>query len=156
MKLCKEANPLMDDAIKLQFLKDGLKPSLRFDVSLKNPQTTLEFLDYAQKIEELRSLEDKQDALACFDKQKSIISSTVNLVNTNNEPQQIYQSFIPRKPNYNNAHYKSSYNNVNSKRIPNNATTTRVSYDNKIPKPPYQCYNCGANDDYIHNYPHFQ
>ncbi|CAF4045023.1 unnamed protein product, partial [Rotaria sordida] len=33
MKLCKEANPLMDDASKLQYLKDGLKPSLRFDVT---------------------------------------------------------------------------------------------------------------------------
>ena len=54
MRLCKEANPLMDDATKLQYLKDGLKPSLRFDVLLKNPQTTKEFLEYAQKIEELK------------------------------------------------------------------------------------------------------
>ncbi|CAF4705801.1 unnamed protein product, partial [Rotaria sp. Silwood2] len=36
MKLCKEANPFMDDASKLQYLKDGLKPSLRFNVLLKN------------------------------------------------------------------------------------------------------------------------
>ena len=32
MKLCKEANPNMDEASKLQYSKDGLKPSLRFDV----------------------------------------------------------------------------------------------------------------------------
>ncbi|CAF4235582.1 unnamed protein product, partial [Rotaria sordida] len=61
MKLCKEANPVMDDATKLQYLKDGLKPSLRFDVLLKNPQTTTEFLKYAQKIEELKALNETQD-----------------------------------------------------------------------------------------------
>ena len=49
MKLCKEANPLMDDTIKLQFLKVGSKPSLCFDVLLKNPETSEEFLEYAQK-----------------------------------------------------------------------------------------------------------
>jgi hypothetical protein len=32
MKLCKEANPTMDEATKLQYLKDGLKTSLRFDI----------------------------------------------------------------------------------------------------------------------------
>ncbi|CAF1554050.1 unnamed protein product, partial [Rotaria magnacalcarata] len=32
MKLCKEANPLMDESSKLQYLKDGLKSSLRFDI----------------------------------------------------------------------------------------------------------------------------
>ncbi|CAF3125289.1 unnamed protein product, partial [Rotaria socialis] len=60
MKLCKEANPLMDESSKLQYLKDGLKSSLRFDILLKNPTTTEEFLKYAQKIEELRSIDEQQ------------------------------------------------------------------------------------------------
>ena len=41
----------MDEVTKLQYLKDGLKTSLRFDFLLKNPKTTEAFLEYAQKIE---------------------------------------------------------------------------------------------------------
>lgn len=115
MKLCKEANPLMDDTIKLQFLKDGLKPSLRFDVLLKNPKNPEEFLEYAQKIEELKSLDSKQDVIESSPAQQS------------------------------------SYNNLSA-----NTITTQDQYQSRISKPPYQCYNCGANDHYYRNCPHFQ
>ncbi|CAF5016377.1 unnamed protein product [Rotaria sp. Silwood1] len=128
MKLCKEANPLMDDASKLQYLKDGLKPSLRFDVLLKIPQTTTEFLEYAQKIEELKAINEQQDT----------------------------ESFPFGQPNYNNSYYNTTYDNNNSSERHVAAITTEQQYCNSIPKQPYQCYNCGANDHYIRNCPHFQ
>ncbi|CAF4728813.1 unnamed protein product, partial [Rotaria sp. Silwood2] len=142
MKLCKEANPIMDDVSKLQYLKDGLKPSLRFDVLLKNPKNPEEFLEYAQMIEELKSLDAKQDVLTCLDQQKFTKSPTINSNNINNKPQQINQPSIPRQPNHNNVYYKPNYNNTNPKRIFNNTTPNQVPYNNTIPKPPYQCYKC--------------
>ncbi|CAF1670235.1 unnamed protein product, partial [Rotaria sp. Silwood1] len=156
MKLCKEANPIMDDVSKLQYLKDGLKPSLRFDVLLKNPKNPEEFLEYAQMIEELKSLDDKQDVLTYLDKQKFTKPPTINSNNINNKPQQINQPSIPRQPNHNNVYYKPNYHNTNPKRIFNHTTPNQVPYNNTVPKPPYQCYKCGANDHYIHNCPHFQ
>ncbi|CAF1422631.1 unnamed protein product [Rotaria sordida] len=128
MKLCKEANLLMDDASKLQYLKDGLKPSLRFHVLLKNPQTTTEFLEYAQKIEELKALDEKQDT----------------------------QSSSFRRPSYNNSYYNTNYNSNNSSERHVAAITTQRQYCNSIPKLSYQCYKCGANDHYIRDCPHFQ
>ncbi|CAF5142776.1 unnamed protein product, partial [Rotaria socialis] len=50
----------INDDTRLQYLKDGLKPSLRFDVLLKNPSSPEEFLEYAQKVEQLKSLENRQ------------------------------------------------------------------------------------------------
>jgi hypothetical protein len=58
--LCKKANPLIDAVSKLQYLKDGLKPSLRFDVLLQDSKTPETFLEYAQRIQEFKSLDDKQ------------------------------------------------------------------------------------------------
>ncbi|CAF1372228.1 unnamed protein product [Rotaria sordida] len=126
MKLCKEANPLMDDASKLQYLKDGLKPSLRFDVLLKDPQTPEEFLQYAQRIEELKSLDDKQDVIYCTEEEESTDLPTVTLKNRN---------------------IKS--------RLPNQSFQTVDHYRNSMPKPPYKCYKCGGIDHYIYNCPHF-
>ena len=102
MKLCKEANPLMDNASKLEYLKDGLKSSLRFDVLLKNPE---EFLQYAQKIEQLKSLNDKQDTLTCPDQQKYTTPPTINL---NNKSQPINQPFKVRSPNHNDVDHKTN------------------------------------------------
>ncbi|CAF4268893.1 unnamed protein product [Rotaria sp. Silwood2] len=128
MKLCKEANPSMDDASKLQYLKDGLKPSLRFDVLLKNPQTTTELLEYAQKIEELKGLNEQQDT----------------------------ESFPSGQTSYNNSYYNTNYSNNTSSERHVAAITTQQQYCNSTRTRPYQCYNCGANDHYFRNCPHFQ
>ena len=63
IKLCKEANPEMDEATKLQYLKDGLKPSLRFDILLYNPTTIDSFFEYAQKIEVLKLLDERNNTV---------------------------------------------------------------------------------------------
>ncbi|CAF4495660.1 unnamed protein product [Rotaria sp. Silwood2] len=128
MRLCKEANPLMDDTSKLQYLKDGLKPSLRFHVLLKNPQTTAEFLEYAQKIEELKAVDEEKDT----------------------------QSSPSRHPSYSNSYYNINYHNNNSSEQHVAAITTQRQYRNSISKLSYQCYKCGANDHYIRDCPHFQ
>ncbi|CAF4933110.1 unnamed protein product, partial [Rotaria sp. Silwood2] len=102
MRLCKEANPSMDDTSKLQYLKDGLKPSLRFDVLLKNPQTTTEFLEYAQKIEELKALNEQQDT----------------------------KSFPSGQTSYNNSYYNTNYSNNTSSERHVAAITTQQQYCN--------------------------
>ncbi|CAF4939311.1 unnamed protein product, partial [Rotaria magnacalcarata] len=54
----------------------GLKSSLRFDILLKNPTTTDEFLKYAQKIEELRSLDEQQGIMEQSSQQQPNLITT--------------------------------------------------------------------------------
>ena len=132
LKLCKEANSFMDEASKLQYLKDGLKPSLRFDILLKNPTTPDEFLAYAQRIEELKSLDEKQDV-------RTEISDRV--VASSTTPSYQSRSMRPFQPQY------SSTTNMSNE-------SNRVNQN--IPTPPYQCYRCGSYDHFIRDCPHFQ
>ncbi|CAF2038477.1 unnamed protein product [Rotaria magnacalcarata] len=138
MKLCKEANPLMDESSKLQYLKDGLKSSLRFDILLKNPTTTDEFLKYAQKIEELRSLDEQQGMMEQSSQQQP------NLITTS-----------ARSSN-------SPTNYARTSQTNNKTTTTRHDLsnqhrqNNRTPKPPYRCYRCDGTDHFISQCPHFQ
>ena len=137
MKLCKEANPTMDEATKLQYLKDGLKTSLRFDILLKNPKTTEAFLEYAQKIEELKSL-DEQQGISESPSQHPTLNS------------------IPARPsNLSRTYSKMSHNNNN---VPskNNNSSNQQQQNNRVPKSPYRCYKCNGTDHFIYQCPHFQ
>ena len=155
MKLCKEANALMDDASKLQYLKDGLKPSLRFDVLLKNPQTTEEFLEYAQKVEELKSLDEKDSIIDQAVNHKSPDSLTSKSKTMNINSSQVHQPIPSQHLNFNNSYNKTQFsNNSNSDQEPTTAPT-RNDYYTTVPKPPYQCYKCGSGDHYIRNCPIF-
>jgi hypothetical protein len=52
-KLCNEADPSMSDSSKLRHLLNKTNPSLQFEIRLKRPTTTKQYLDYAIEIEEL-------------------------------------------------------------------------------------------------------
>ncbi|CAF1429741.1 unnamed protein product [Rotaria sordida] len=156
MKLCKEANPLMDDASKLQYLKDGLKPSLRFDVLLKDPQTPEEFLQYAQRVEELKLLDDKQDVSTCYVEQKFANSPSMNAQNMHIKTQSTNPTYSFRQSKDFKMRDKPNYNNNNSRQMSTETSTTQSQYYNTISKPQYQCYKCGGRDHYIRNCPHFQ
>jgi hypothetical protein len=137
MKLCKEANPTMDEASKLQYLKDGLKSSLRFDILLKNPTTTEAFLEYAQKIEELKSLDEQQGIMEISSQQPNLNSTAVR----------------PSNPHVNSSN--TSQTNNNAPTIYNNSSNQRKK-NNRVPKPPYRCYKCNGTDHFIYQCPHFQ
>jgi hypothetical protein len=139
MKLCKEANIFMDEATKLQYLKDGLKISLRFDILLKNPTTTEDFLEYAQKIEALKSL-DEQQGIGETPAQHLTLNST-----------SIRTSNLSR--NFNNT--SSNNNNVPSNNI-NSSRQQQQQQNNRVPTPPYRCYKCNGTDHFINHCPHFQ
>ncbi|CAF4730893.1 unnamed protein product [Rotaria sp. Silwood2] len=109
MKLCKEANPFMDDASKLQYLKDGLKPSLRFNVLLKNPVNTEEFLQYAQKIEELQTLDEQQDIIIVPRKNHFLASLPINPTLESNISQNMNRSSQNSSPNDNDTQYNINY-----------------------------------------------
>ncbi|CAF3989565.1 unnamed protein product [Rotaria sordida] len=158
MKLCKEANPSMDDATKLQYLKDGLKPSLRFDVLVKNPQCTEEFLEYAQKVEELKSLDEKDNIIDRAINERTADSSTLMSKNKNTNPSQINQPAPSQQLGSNNSYKRNQFNNNKNNHSAQQYTTTTTTneYCTAIPKPPYQCYKCGGRDHYIRNCPHFQ
>ncbi|CAF3637519.1 unnamed protein product [Rotaria socialis] len=156
MKLCKEANPCMDDASKLQYLKDGLKPSLRFDIILKNPTNPEEFLEYAQKIAELKSLDEQDDVIHCSNAD-NFTRSPPDLLSHQNNKLRFNNRYVPTsQPESNKVYYQNNY--VKNKPFPTHPvdiTTSNQYRTNNIPKPPYQCYKCGGTDHYIHDCPHF-
>ncbi|CAF2081036.1 unnamed protein product [Rotaria magnacalcarata] len=136
MKLCKEANSSINDDTRLQYLKDGLKPSLRFEVLLKNPSSPEEFLEYAQKFEQLNSLENRQSF---------------------NAPQVNQQQQQQQQPNYHDEHRINNniikYNNSAQQMKPITRSTNQ--YYQQTPAQPYKCYKRGAHDHFIRNYPSF-
>ena len=179
MKLCKETNPWMDKLTKLQYLKDGLKPSLRFDILLKNPETPEDFLEYAQRIEELKSLDNKQEGVSSF---TSVVSAThSNNVAFNqsltspvrNNSTSFHLSTPPRTQNSyrSSSNYANCPDQINSHMPPStyqcyrcggtdhfirDCPQSRDSYNSQVPPPTYQCYRCGGADHFIRNCPHFQ
>ncbi len=140
IRLCKEANPLMDKASKLQYLKNGLKPSLRFDVLLKDPTTPETFLEYAQRIEELKSLDDKQV------NQSPVINDKFNSYSMNSQ----------QSSNYDNTDYKHRYSTNNLHQPMDNTTTNKNQFNKNKPRPPYRCYRCGSTEHYIQDCQNFQ
>jgi hypothetical protein len=140
MKLCKEANPTMDEATKLQYLKDGLKTSLRFEILLKNPKTTEVFLEYAQRIEELKSLDDKQVI------RSSVIDDKFNSYSMNSQ----------QPSNYDSSDYKQHYSTNNLYQPMDNTTTNKNQFTKNKPRPPYRCYRCGSTEHYIQDCQNFQ
>ncbi|CAF3702981.1 unnamed protein product, partial [Rotaria socialis] len=129
MKLCKEANPLMDESSKLQYLKDGLKSSLRFDILLKNPTTTDEFLKYAQKIEELRSLDEQQGMMEQSSQQQPNLITTS--ARSSNSPTNYART--------------SQTNNKTTTTTTRNNLSNQHRQNNRTPKPPYRCYRCDGS-----------
>jgi uncharacterized protein YbgA (DUF1722 family) len=156
MKSCKEANPIMDQATKLQYLKDGLKSSLRFDVLLKNSHTPEEFLEYAQKMEELKSLDEKQEVFVYTASKSPQFPLTSN---TNIRRLGLSQPTRPTISQQTNTHSTPYGNNSNYTNPSNRHTNIIISQDQRdyhIPKPPYRCYKCGGTDHFINDCPHFQ
>ena len=164
MKLCKEANPNIYEASKLQYLKDGLKPSLSFDVLLKNPNDPKEFLDYAKKVEELKSLDETQHARDEMLPLHHTLSSSIKVANKNDNTTHKHSSPHAVGNNgkinnkMNNYHQNNETNavsyNVTSTQSTNRNACDRNSNTTRVPL--YQCYKCGASDHFIRNCPHFQ
>ena len=126
MKLCKQANPALDMTTKLQYLKDGLKSSLRFDVLMKDPATPEEFLEVAQRIAELKSLDQRQHEL-----------SSLSL---SSEPFPDFQS-------------STRPIRRDSSRLLHSTTSSNAATRHTTPPPPYQCYRCGSSSHYIRDCP---
>ena len=154
MKLCKEANPVMDEFTRLQHLKDGLKPSLRFGVILKDPKTLEEFLEYAQRVEALKSLDEKEEVLDWNTKQLSRIPLKPNTHDRIIASSQPVKSFLPpQRENIDNQRWNQKDNSFNQHE---NITTIQDQPVNHIPRAPYRCYECGATDHFEFKCPHFQ
>jgi hypothetical protein len=148
MKMCKEANPLMDTSTKLQYLKDGLKPSLRFDILLKNPETPEDFLEYAQRIEELKSLDHHQDMM---------LSRSPVVPGTNSNYSTFSQSlWSSLRPIYNSSDVPARPRQNHSHQSPGTTSNRQDQPNSHTPPSTYQCYRCGGTDHFIRNCPGFQ
>ena len=158
MKLCKEANPSMDDASKLQYLKDGLKSSLRFDVLIRNPQTTEEFLEYAQKVGELKSLDEKDSIIDQIADQKSAETLTLMSRNKTSNPLRLNQQTSALQHGSNNLYKRNLLNNNTTTQPVQQHTIATATNDSRptMPQQPYKCYNCGEDGHFIRNCPYFQ
>lgn len=153
IKLCQETNAKMDDASKLQYLKDGLKPSLRFDVLLKDPKSPAEFLEYAQKVEQLKSLDEKQQGVDNTNDRTTTRSSAIQRTNFNSDFELVKLKVPYASNDYNGEYYGNQYGHDNLVSWNAPATMNRVKVDTSKPRPPYQCYKCGGVDHFIQNCP---
>jgi hypothetical protein len=52
IELCRRVDVTMSDSMKLQYLKSGVKNSLKLCIALHDPQSVEEFLSYARKVED--------------------------------------------------------------------------------------------------------
>lgn len=160
MKLCKQANPCMDLATKLQYLKDGLKSSLRFDVLMKDPATPEEFLAVAQRIAELKSLDQRHNDFSSsipisepFNDLQPLIRpdrhDSSRIFNSPAVPKASARHYAPPSPYQ---CYRCGSSNHYIRDCPRSKPTSSA------PTPPstYQCYRCGGTDHFIRNCPHFQ
>ena len=106
----------MDNPTKLQYLKVDLKLSLRFDVLLGNPQSPEKFLEYAQKVEELKSLDEKDSIIDSTADKKSANSSTLASTNKTMNPSQLYQQTPFSQYDFNNSYKRNQRNNNTTNR----------------------------------------
>ncbi|CAF1157557.1 unnamed protein product [Didymodactylos carnosus] len=82
LKLCKEADIQMSEQMKLQYLLDNLKPSIKIKVIEKSPKTTAQFLEYAKTVEDLRTLISSDPNLSHFASDNVTATSTTSRSNT--------------------------------------------------------------------------
>ncbi|CAF1545004.1 unnamed protein product, partial [Didymodactylos carnosus] len=66
LKLCEEADIQVSEQMKLQYLLDNLKPSIKIKVIEKSPKTTAQFLEYAKTVEDLQTLISSDPNLSHF------------------------------------------------------------------------------------------
>lgn len=154
IKLCQETNAKMDDMSKLQYLKDGLKPSLRFDVLLKDPKSPAEFLEYAQKVEQLKSLDERQQGVDTSSDRTRARSPQMQGRNFNIDLEPAKPNMSYASDDYGSGYYGNNHAHNNSLAWNVPRTGNQVQFDTGRPRPPYQCYKCGSVDHFIQNCPH--
>ena len=101
MELCKRINPTMPDSMKLQYLKVGVKDSLKLHIALHDPQDTVSFLSYARKLEDTLSFTDVSREMTPCDEQRNIIAAQQHpsTLNTFQEQQKDYRQIPARHLN---------------------------------------------------------
>jgi hypothetical protein len=156
LKLCHDTNASMDAGTKLQYLKDGLKPSLRFDVLVRDPKTPEEFLEYAKKVEELKSLDEKQMNTEFIPERKFEIPARIDKkpFDINRQPNKSINAAaaIGHEDKY----YGNDPPRGNSSERKVNFGDGRDRNNDNVPKPPYRCYKCGDPSHFIKDCPNFQ
>jgi hypothetical protein len=118
---------------------------------MKDPKSPEEFLKNAQRVEELKSLDDRQNDPAPTEVNENQLRSFSNKNNhTNNNRQN--QSFTINPPsNQNNNYQKTNFDEVPV------VQSNNKGYNNGAgPRPPYRCYNCNGTDHLYRNCPYFQ
>ena len=64
----------MPDLLKLQYLIEGMKDSLKLHIALHDPQTSASFLSYARKLEDTLSFTDLNQEVKIFDDHHNIVA----------------------------------------------------------------------------------
>ena len=92
LKLCNDADPSMSDSSKLRHLLNKTNSALQFEIRLKRPTTSKQFLEYAIEVEELFHLSNIN---VSYNSNKST-TPTFPTTSTITSPR---QSIPPSKPN---------------------------------------------------------
>ncbi|CAF4401018.1 unnamed protein product, partial [Didymodactylos carnosus] len=105
LKLCKEADIQMSEQMKLQYLLDNLKPSIKIKVIEKSPKTTAQFLEYAKTVEDLQTLISSDPNLSNFASDNVTATSPTFRSNTSSK---VYIP-PPRRSNSNQTQQEQSF-----------------------------------------------
>ncbi|CAF1367668.1 unnamed protein product [Didymodactylos carnosus] len=146
MKVIKQADPDMNESTKVQYLMNGLRPSLSIETRRNYPTTTQEFLQQAQKAEELTAIstittsdlvttDDLSTASSLLHHQPKYWSSRgrPNRSNGSFSAQQYQSSDQPR--------YIPSTRNIQQQ--PSSTISSSINNNNQRLRP---CFNCGATN----------
>ena len=129
-KLMKQADPEMSETTKVQYLMNGLCPSLSTETRRKYPKTTQDFLEQAKVAEELTALNT------------TIISDPA----TNEEPQSSPYSSSVNSKNSTSSNNLRSYPQSSTTNNPycsaiHSSTDDRPQYSSKIPQSSSKSYD---------------
>ncbi|CAF1289542.1 unnamed protein product, partial [Didymodactylos carnosus] len=134
LKLCKEADIQMSEQMKLQYLLDNLKPSIKIKVIEKSPKTTAQILEYAKTVEDPQTLISSDPNLSHSASNNVTATSTTSRSNTS------LKVYIPppRRSNSNQTQQEQSFPTSTEPQSNSDSIRFAVRLINSVVIPPHE------------------
>ena len=111
IKLIKQADPIMNESTKVQYLMNGLRPSLSTETRRVYPKTTADFLEQAKTAEELTTLNNLTVPNPSVEEEFES-SSTTSPIHAHQQPRQDTSHEHSSSPNPNRTHHSLIHSQI--------------------------------------------